>query len=120
MLILCCYLIFWDKYEKYDNDSYSPLTTDNVAIWDLLAPSSYTYDCYNKSLDKCLKYSNCGICYDNKNKQEKCVPGDYIGPFFKTGCDQWIYSNKNEISHSFDYKLPYYEHINPPTNFIGV
>jgi hypothetical protein len=50
-------------------------------------------DCYTEKPQNCLKFSNCGICLNNKNK---CIPGDAHGPLFKERCNGWVHSNYND------------------------
>lgn len=59
--------------------------------WDPLWEGPDSVDCYAQSTDTCLNYSGCGLCKNNTCLQ--CVPGDINGPFFKEGCNQWIYTN---------------------------
>jgi hypothetical protein len=49
-------------------------------------------DCYNLPPNKCLNYSNCGLCIKNGHPP-KCIPGDEQGPLFKEGCDKWAYGD---------------------------
>jgi hypothetical protein len=43
-------------------------------------------------LNKCLNYSNCGVCL-SKGNSPTCIPGDEEGPFYKEGCDKWMYTD---------------------------
>jgi hypothetical protein len=79
--------------ENYSNELYNniKLSNENNA-WDQLQEGPISPNCYNLSYKKCLDCSNCGICLIN-GQPPQCVPGDEQGPFFKSNCDKWLYSN---------------------------
>jgi hypothetical protein len=62
--------------------------------FNLLDTGIETNDCYEKTLDECGNYSNCGIATINGKKQ--CIFGDIEGPLFNldTQFDQWTYTDK--------------------------
>lgn len=74
--------------------SYKPEEVENYEnnFWDQLGHGPRAENCYSLSNDKCLNYTNCGLCKRDPQRYE-CVPGDEQGPFFCLGCDNWVYSN---------------------------
>ena len=70
--------------------------------WDPLWIGKTSSNCYEENNKDCLKYSNCGLCGDASQKQ--CIPGDINGPFYKEGCQRWIYMNYYD-RHIFDDKM---------------
>lgn len=59
--------------------------------WDPLWVGNQSLDCYGETPRDCMKYSNCGLCYQYGKKT--CMPGDINGPFFKEGCDAWKHTD---------------------------
>lgn len=103
-----------EKYESIATDKYNPISS-----WDLTDNMRHIGDCYNYSGLNCLKYSNCGLA------DGKCIPGDYQGPYYKTGTQRWIYRDKetnkvkkvrpfDHISNTPDYPYP------QNNNFVGI
>lgn len=119
IIIIILFLSYKTKKEAYSPDDSN---TDNYLYQEqrLLGPYSGKYNkenCYNMNLQQCLDCANCGICVTDGVK--KCVPGDYQGPYFKTGCDKWIYTDyydgyifdekKTVVVDPFDKIYPDYE-----------
>ena len=66
--------------------------------WEPKWEGAVSRDCYTEKPGNCLKYSNCGICLNNCDKdgnfkKSKCMPGDINGPLFTETCNKWKYSN---------------------------
>ena len=79
ILLLCVLLMRINVNQKLEHFYWEPR-------W--VGPKSN--DCYTEKPENCLKFSNCGICLNNKNK---CIPGDEQGPLFKERCNGWAHSN---------------------------
>jgi hypothetical protein len=75
----------------------------------LLDTGTETNDCYAKSINECVNYSNCGIATIEGRQQ--CIPGDIEGPQFETNVyfDQWSYKDQydghifNEVDDTQNY-----------------
>lgn len=99
-IIIACIFHFINKFNKHtpQQENYSNEVFDRIKEsannddWNQLRNGQRSVDCYNVPLDKCTKYSNCGICLTNNNKPE-CVPGDNEGPLFKETCDKWVHTD---------------------------
>ena len=70
------------------------MNTKKENFENLLDTGTQTNDCYEKSLNECPNYTNCGIATVGGKK--KCIPGDVEGPLFETGTqfDQWTYKDQ--------------------------
>jgi hypothetical protein len=63
----------------------------NNSVADSLWVGNLESDCYNLSVDKCMKASNCGLC--QRNGCSKCIPGDFEGAMFEEDCEHWKYTD---------------------------
>lgn len=98
-IIIGCLFGLINKLNKHPNiENYSNEIFDKQKLgennddWNQLRNGQRSIDCYNLPLNKCTKYSNCGICL-NKDGTSECVPGDNEGPLFKDDCDKWIHTD---------------------------
>lgn len=117
ILLFAFLLLLLTFYFNYDTEKYQNFNSYGTE-WDLLSPDNIG-DCYRYNNKDCLKYSNCGLC------NGKCIPGDYNGPFFKLGCEDWkyydYYMNKVNETIPFDKKFPsYYYRYGALNNFVGI
>ena len=100
-----------NKIEGYSNELFLHIKEGKENnYWDQLREGRSSYDCYNHPNDKCMEYSNCGLCM--KDGQINCIPGDVQGPFFKEDCQGWMYTNVYD-RHIFKEKVAT---ITPPWN----
>ncbi len=53
----------------------------------------FTKDCDMLAPNKCLRYSNCGVCVNEQKHDVKCLAGDIEGPFFTKDCGRWIHND---------------------------
>jgi hypothetical protein len=69
--------------------------------FNLLDTGTETNDCYEKSLEDCTNYSNCGIATIEGRK--RCIFGDIEGPSFSNPVefDQWTYKDSYD-KHIFN------------------
>jgi hypothetical protein len=97
-------------------EKYESIVTDNlngkgyaISSWNLKDNMKKVGDCYTKSVKNCLNYSNCGIC------NNKCIPGDDDGPYYKTGCKTWSIADsrtgEEHVVRPFDVYLSSYSQI---------
>ena len=70
---------------------YNVPNTDKHSYWNPGFIGKRALDCYELNKSDCMKYSNCGICL--KDGEQKCIPGDVQGPFFKEDCERWQHTN---------------------------
>lgn len=92
LLLVICVLILLGSFNSTQNRKGFV-----EGFWSLDWKGKRTDDCYSLDKDKCLLYSNCGVCND------KCIPGDKDGPYFDEYC-----GNSNGMWKYRDY---YDEHI---------
>lgn len=78
--------------EKYSTEVFDRIKygKDNH-LQNQLAHGQRSTDCYDLNQRDCMKYNNCGLC--KKYNRISCIPGDMHGPYFKSGCDKWQYTN---------------------------
>jgi hypothetical protein len=78
--------------------------------FNLLDTGMESNDCYAKTLDECLNYSNCGIA--KIGGRDQCIFGDIEGPTFNNNVDfdQWTYKDSYDkhIFNESDESRQYY------------
>lgn len=83
--------------EEFKNMNYRDYDLNNEEInkngWNIRHIGLTHDDCYSLSPKNCLRYSNCGLCSNNKLSNRKCLPGDEHGPFFSSDCSLWKHNN---------------------------
>ena len=90
---------------------YKKKSLSQTENFNLLDTGIENNNCYAKSLDECVEYSNCGIATIDGKQQ--CIPGDIEGPSFElnTKFNQWSYKNKydghifNAVDDTRDYDI---------------
>jgi hypothetical protein len=85
------YRTFLDS--RPSTSSYTTSDHSGNNIWVNRSLGATHKDCYSLSKDKCMGYSNCGLCQNKESGNWKCLPGDEQGPFFKEGCNKWGYGD---------------------------
>lgn len=122
LIILSIFLVYFYNSESFSNLDYS----SNNNFWNLLDYGKSSSNCYSLDSSNCLNYNNCGLCYDGYSS--KCIPGDYKGPFFHYGCNNWLYKDyigKKIFDQNYTIRTkPWYHHYSdyefryPQTNTI--
>ena len=102
-----------DIYEHkiFDNEYKAPNVRWNIED---KKDGNITSNCYNKDLNTCNNYTNCGLCL-TKNGKPICLPGDIDGPFFSEKCDEWKYIGEYNNIRCLDDKK-YKNNIYDPWN----
>jgi hypothetical protein len=110
LFVVICLIFFLAKENNKEHFQWDPLWVGNQSL-----------DCYGETPRDCMKYSNCGLCYQYGKKT--CLPGDNQGPYFKEGCDAWKYTDYYDrhifgekvttTSRDWSYRAPDYEIVYP-------
>lgn len=91
IIIIIIVISYYSKKQRKEN--YVPrsdtLDTNNYLYQEQQLVGKVSDNCYELNEQQCLNCSNCGLC--EKGNVRTCIPGDSDGPYFKTGCEKWIY-----------------------------
>jgi hypothetical protein len=129
LIILILFLLFLVNKKEYFINNNINNNNNNISTFTLQDLGNNIHNsCYNLSKRKCLEYDNCGLCND------KCVPGDFTGPFYTRTCDNksilknqanktndmWTYRDNDKIvkSRPWGYLYDEYDYLGPVGYFV--
>jgi hypothetical protein len=72
------------------NNSYLPVIQSVPIVGSI---GQYCTSCGDRSRFECNSCSNCGYCVNYNSGSSQCVSGDQNGPYFRSDCDVYEYSN---------------------------